>query len=110
MTDSMFPKHWARECGWGGDHGFLLSKYFWREEQRAYFVLDKPHAPSGSYLILTSALLSEYYFIPILETGKLRWAKVKSWSEGTRQQQQNHGQTWGLLAAHPSWPLPVEAG
>lgn len=45
MTDYMFPKRWARECGWGGDHGFLLSQYFWREEQRACFVLDKPHAP-----------------------------------------------------------------
>lgn len=45
MTDSMLPKRWARECGWGGDHGFLLSKYFWRGEQRAYFVLDKPHTP-----------------------------------------------------------------
>lgn len=67
-TDFLFPKCWqGNVAGEETAIGFLLCKYL----PRAYFVinLNKPHAPPPSphsYLILTSALLSEQYFKPIL--------------------------------------------
>lgn len=62
MMDFQFPKCCAGECGWGGHLGFHLYKYFWRDKQRAYFVLDKARASSWQPF-KPDYQLSEYHFV-----------------------------------------------